>query len=273
MRGPDDGSPHSASTIQPEGDAADSAPEAAPAVCGDSEEVDTIVEEELDAKVTKKKARAAKPAARKRGTSRKRKVAEDARAGPEEGQAGEQTPAALDTATPAAGGKGSVRAAEGSARPTTKRRGRPAERSSEGARRIPGRLQPWACTRCTLENPVCTRNISAALLETTPVSFLSVPVLSEAVLWCASLHQIRCVGARRARHTSVEFATRPDRLMLSKRCVVTDQGQRQPVSLLSTQSTTRAFLSSPREAAPPRGAAQWRRRLRHGSVAERRRRS
>jgi len=184
VRGPDDGSPHSASTIQPEGDAADSVPEAA-AVCGDSEEVDAIVEEApADAKATRKKARAAKPAARKRGTSKKRKVAEDCSAGAEGGQADQQTPAAPDTATPAAGDKSSVRAAEGSARPTAKRRGRPAERSSEGARRIPGRLQPWACTRCTLENPVCKQHVTAALFES--VSFLSVRVFNEADMSCRS---------------------------------------------------------------------------------------
>ncbi len=183
VRRPEDSSPHSASTIQPEGDVADSAPEAAAAVCGDSEEVDTVVEEApADAKATRKKARAAKPVPRKRGNSKKRKIAADSSACVEGGQAGEQSPAALDTATPAAGDNGSVPAAEDSARPTAKRRGRPAERSSEGARRIPGRLQPWACARCTLENPVCDQHVSAPLLDSTPVWSVSVPVYSEAVL-------------------------------------------------------------------------------------------
>jgi len=85
--------------------------------------------------------------------------------------------------------------------------------------------------------------------------------------------ELCCVGARRARHTSVEYATRPDRLMLSKRLDVTEQGQLHPWSLLSTQSTTRALLSSPAEAAPPSAAARWRHRPRRGSVAEQRRRS
>ena len=163
VRGPGDGSPASASTIQPEGDGADSAPEAA-AVCADSQEVSTVVEEAQPKGKARAKARAAKPTARKRGTSKKRKAAEDSSAGVEGGQAGDQTPATLDTATPAAaGGKGSVQPAEGSGRPTAKRRGRPAERSG-GSRRIPGRLQPWACARCTLENPVCDQSITPVAL-------------------------------------------------------------------------------------------------------------
>ncbi len=66
---------------------------------------------------------------------------------------------------------------------------------------------------------------------------------------------------------------RPDRLMLSKRRVLADQGQRHPGSLLITQFTTRALLSNPTEAAPPSAAVRWRHLQRRGSVAGQRRRS
>ena len=153
VRGSEDGSPLSASTVRPEDDAADSAREAA-AVCADSEEAATVVADKaLRGAQAAAKARAAKPAPRKRASKKRKEVAEGSGAAPDGGQAVQQSRAVVDDGTPAADAKGSTQAAE-RGRPRARQRGKKPIEESSASRRIPGRLQPWACARCTLENPV-----------------------------------------------------------------------------------------------------------------------